>query len=216
MLEALSQAAKSSGWPIGAVIVCNGQFISKASNRVVLDQDPTAHAEILAIREACKVLKTHDLHGCELYTSSMSCPMCTAAIKWAKIDKVYYAAKTKDAESIGFDDARMWAQFRELNSCDVIPEFEAVSGWCETAAREILKDWHAKNQPVLVEFLVPDMSDCTVCQSVCRNYHIVRHEHTVYTIYYNTTTPITSYPTFKEAVDGCNKHARSCNEINFI
>lgn len=93
-----------NGGPFGAVIVKDDVIIAQAHNTVVEGKDPTAHAEINAIRKAAKVLKTHDLSGCVLYTSAEPCPMCLSAIIWANIKEVYYANTKKDAEDIGFRD----------------------------------------------------------------------------------------------------------------
>lgn len=92
------------GGPFGAVIVKDGVIIAKSSNKVTLRNDPTAHAEVSAIRIACKKLKTFDLSGCVIYTTCEPCPMCLSAIYWAHIDKVYYANTKEDAARIGFDD----------------------------------------------------------------------------------------------------------------
>ena len=92
------------GGPFGAVIVRDGKVISKSANKVTTTLDPTAHAEISAIRIACKKLKSFNLTGCVIYTSCEPCPMCLSAVYWARIDKIYYANTKKDAEKIGFDD----------------------------------------------------------------------------------------------------------------
>ena len=98
-------AKNNEGRPFGAVIVDNkGNIIANGNNKVLKDKDPTAHAEIVAIREACKVLNTHDLSECILYTSCEPCPMCLSAIIWANIKEVYYACTRKDAANIGFRD----------------------------------------------------------------------------------------------------------------
>ncbi|OCX54527.1 tRNA-specific adenosine deaminase [Mucilaginibacter sp. PPCGB 2223] len=92
------------GGPFGAVIVKDGMVIARSGNRVVPDNDPTAHAEVSAIRLACKELQTFNLEGCEIYTSCEPCPMCLSAIYWAHLDKIYYANDKIDAATIGFDD----------------------------------------------------------------------------------------------------------------
>ena len=92
------------GGPFGAVVVKNGKLVAKSANKVTTTLDPTAHAEVSAIRMACKKLKTFDLTGCVLYTSCEPCPMCLSAIYWAHIDKIYYANTKSDAHLIGFDD----------------------------------------------------------------------------------------------------------------
>ena len=95
-------AASVTGGPFGAVIVKDGKVVAEASNTVTVDNDPTAHAEVNAIRKACAALGTFDLSGCELYTSCEPCPMCLAACYWAHIDRVYYAADREDAAAAGF------------------------------------------------------------------------------------------------------------------
>ena len=92
------------GGPFGACIVKKGKIIGKGSNHVVANNDPTAHAEIIAIREACENMNTYDLSECELYTSCYPCPMCLAAIIWSNIKKVYYGNTKEDAADIGFRD----------------------------------------------------------------------------------------------------------------
>ena len=95
---------KAIGGPFGAIIVKDGKVIAKSSNKVTLKKDPTAHAEVSAIRIACKKLDTFDLQGCVIYTSCEPCPMCLSAIYWAHLDDVYYANTKEDAANIGFDD----------------------------------------------------------------------------------------------------------------
>jgi guanine deaminase len=92
------------GGPFGAIVVKDGKVIASSANRVVTDNDATAHAEVSAIRMACKEQGTFNLEGCEIYTSCEPCPMCLGAIYWARIDKVYYANTKTDAAAIGFDD----------------------------------------------------------------------------------------------------------------
>lgn len=108
MLEALLEAKKGvggrDGGPFGAVIAKDGKILARGRNRVPSNNDPTAHAEINAIREACRKLGTFDLSGCEIYTTCEPCPMCLAAIHWARIERIFYGATRKDAAKIGFDD----------------------------------------------------------------------------------------------------------------
>ena len=108
MEEAIKRADYTSnlniGGPFGACIVKDGEIIAVSSNTVLYDNDPTAHAEMNAIREAGKRLETYDLSGCELYATGYPCPMCLSAIMWANIDKVYYGTDLTDAEEIGFRD----------------------------------------------------------------------------------------------------------------
>ena len=103
-IELSENSVKNGGGPFGAVIVKDGAIVAEASNCVTIDLDPTAHAEVSAIRKATKVLGTYDLAGCEIYTSCEPCPMCLGAIYWAHLDKIYYANDRKDAADIGFDD----------------------------------------------------------------------------------------------------------------
>jgi len=114
MLEAIKKAEENiitgKGGPFGAVVVRNGEIISAVGNCVTSTNDPTAHAEVVAIREACKTLDTFDLSGCEIYASCEPCPMCLGAIMWARIDKLYYAANRIDASRAGFDDELFYTE----------------------------------------------------------------------------------------------------------
>ncbi len=94
----------NDGGPFGCVIVKNGAIIAEGNNRVTSKNDPTAHAEIVAIRKACKTLSSFQLTGCEIYTSCEPCPMCLGAIYWARPSRIYYAATREDAAEAGFDD----------------------------------------------------------------------------------------------------------------
>lgn len=102
--EANEGITNGHGGPFGAVIVKDGEIIASGHNHVVINNDPTCHGEIDAIRKACTKLGTFDLSGCELYTTGYPCPMCLSAIIWANIKKVYYSCNPKDAENIGFRD----------------------------------------------------------------------------------------------------------------
>jgi guanine deaminase len=102
---------QGQGGPFGAVIVKDGMVVARSSNRVVPNNDPTAHAEVLAIRLACQELNTYNLAGCEIYASCEPCPMCLGAIYWARIDKIYYANTKADAAKIGFDDHFIYDEF---------------------------------------------------------------------------------------------------------
>ncbi|WP_037317341.1 nucleoside deaminase [Salegentibacter sp. Hel_I_6] len=95
---------KGHGGPFGAVIVKDGEIIAEANNKVTASNDPTAHAEVVAIRKACEKLQDFQLENCILYTSCEPCPMCLGAIYWARPEKVYYALTREDAAKIGFDD----------------------------------------------------------------------------------------------------------------
>ena len=104
------------GGPFGACVVKNGKIIGKGSNHVLANNDPTAHAEIMAIRDACKNINSYDLSGCELYTSCFPCPMCLSAIIWANIKTVYYGNTKEDAADIGFRDDFIYNFINKLSN----------------------------------------------------------------------------------------------------
>jgi tRNA(Arg) A34 adenosine deaminase TadA len=132
MQEAISLAEKNvhgnNGGPFGAVVVKDGKIIGRGGNKVTVNNDPTAHAEIVAIREAAKNLGTFDLSGCEIYASCEPCPMCLGAIYWSHIDKLYYAATKDDAAKANFDDSFIYAEIakpkdqRQLQSVQLMRE----------------------------------------------------------------------------------------------
>ncbi len=101
----------NAGGPFGAVIVKDGHIVAEGCNRVTSANDPTAHAEIVAIREACRALGTFDLSGAEIFASCEPCPMCLAAIYWARLGRIYYAGTRTDAARIGFDDEHIYREF---------------------------------------------------------------------------------------------------------
>ncbi len=103
-IELSKKNIEQGGGPFGAVIVKNGAIVGEGANRVTASNDPTAHAEVVAIRNACQNLNTFDLSDCEIYTSCEPCPMCLSAIYWARISKIYFANTKKDAARIHFDD----------------------------------------------------------------------------------------------------------------
>ena len=116
MVKAIELSIKSvdSGTgPFGAVIVKDNKIISEGFNTVTLSNDPTSHAEIVAIRKACKILNNFSLKGCELYSTCEPCPMCLSAIYWARIKKIYYANTRKDAQKIDFDDSLIYSEFKK-------------------------------------------------------------------------------------------------------
>jgi len=133
---AMSNVEDSHGGPFGAVVVKDGKIIGAGANQVTASSDPTAHAEIVAIRQASAHLGTFDLSDCEIYASCEPCPMCLGAIYWAKIDKLYYAATKDDAAKANFDDSYIYKEFslpkneRSLSSLqmmrdDAVKVFEA-------------------------------------------------------------------------------------------
>lgn len=113
MREAIRLSVKNvyeGGGPFGAVIVKDNQIIARGVNRVVPNNDPTAHAEVSAIRAACQALNTFDLSGCEIYSSCEPCPMCLSAIYWARLDRLSFANTKNDAAEIGFDDSMIYEE----------------------------------------------------------------------------------------------------------
>lgn len=104
---------KNQGGPFGAIVVKDGKIVGKGNNQVTSTNDPTAHAEIEAIRDACKNLNTFVLSDCEIYATSEPCPMCLAAIYWARLKKMYYAATCEDAAKIGFDDTLIHDEMKQ-------------------------------------------------------------------------------------------------------
>lgn len=131
----------NTGGPFGAVVVKNGEIIARGFNRVVSTNDPTAHAEVVAIREACKALNTFQLDDCEIYTSCEPCPMCMAAIYWARPSKVYYANSKTDAAGIGFDDDFIYKELELSYDKRRIPLVRMM----EKEALEAFKEWAAKS-----------------------------------------------------------------------
>ena len=128
------------GGPFGAVVVKGGKIVGRGWNRVTSTNDPTAHAEVMAIRDACKHLCTFDLAGCELYASCEPCPMCLAAIYWARLDKLTYAATRADAAAAGFDDELIYQEISKPWKNRRLP----VEQGLETEARKAFESWKEK------------------------------------------------------------------------
>jgi tRNA(Arg) A34 adenosine deaminase TadA len=118
---ALENVRSGSGGPFAALVVREGQVIAEGTNRVTLSSDPTAHAEVVAIREACRVLGDFQLTGCDLYTTCEPCPMCLGAIYWARPTRVFYAATAADAAGAGFDDAFIYDELKIAPAVRHIP-----------------------------------------------------------------------------------------------
>jgi len=147
MKKAIAQANKSvekGGGPFGAVIVKDGIIVAQGHNCVTLDNDPTAHAEVTVIRRACKKLHTFDLSGCEIYTSCEPCPMCLAAIYWARIAKIYYGCTKTDAKDIGFDDSFIYDQIELKPEMRSIPATKLLHG----EAMETFYKWSEKEDKI--------------------------------------------------------------------
>jgi len=112
-IELSIESVQKGGGPFGSVIVKEIKIISEGFNKVTSTNDPTAHGEIVAIREACKNLKVFNLNGCELYSTCEPCPMCLSSIYWAHIDKIYYANTRDDAQKIDFDDSLIYSELKK-------------------------------------------------------------------------------------------------------
>jgi guanine deaminase len=148
MQEAIRQAEENvrsgSGGPFAAVVVKDGRIIAAGVNSVTSTNDPTAHAEVNAIREACRALGTFQLTGCEIYTSCEPCPMCLGAIYWARPDRIFFAATAHDAAAAGFDDSFINAQLKLAPSDRRIP-FEPMM---REAGLEPLREWSQKDDRI--------------------------------------------------------------------
>ncbi|MFY8091260.1 MAG: nucleoside deaminase [Chitinophagaceae bacterium] len=136
----IENVTQGKGGPFGAVVVKDGKIIARGANSVTTNNDPTAHAEVMAIREACKILNTFQLTGCEIYTSCEPCPMCLGAIYWARPDKLFYANTKQDAAAIEFDDNFIYDEIakpihqRKLFTQQLMREqaLEAFNKWSES------------------------------------------------------------------------------------
>lgn len=130
----------NEGGPFGCVVVKNNIIIGKGNNKVILNNDPTAHAEIIAIRDACNFLKDFQLEGCEIYTSCEPCPMCLGAIYWARPSIIYYANTRMDAAAAGFDDALIYKEI----SAEIGERKIPMKALPNKAALKIFLDWKTK------------------------------------------------------------------------
>ena len=141
---ALEGVRANQGGPFGALVVKDGAVIGRGTNRVTTALDPTAHAEVVAIREACLALKTFTLAGCELYTTCEPCPMCLAAVYWARIPRLFYGNTRADAAAIGFDDDFIYQQI------PLPPEQRAIAmqPLLRDEAQVAFKEWQAKTDKV--------------------------------------------------------------------
>lgn len=125
------------GGPFGAVVVKDGEIVGKGSNQVTVNNDPTAHAEVVAIRDAAKNLGTFDLSGCEIYSSCEPCPMCLGAIYWAHMDKLFYAATKDDAAKANFDDSFIYKEFALPKEDRSIPSVQMM----REDAVKVFEEW---------------------------------------------------------------------------
>lgn len=143
-VEAFNGVESNHGGPFGAVIVLNGEVVGKGHNRVTSANDPTAHAEVEAIREACSRLGTHQLNGATLYATCEPCPMCLSAIYWAGIGMVYYAADRNDAARIGFNDKFIYDELvKPLDMRHVGMKFFPMPD-----AQRLFDNWNAKEDKI--------------------------------------------------------------------
>ena len=140
----LAKMRANCGGPFGAVVVREGKIIARGWNRVTSANDPTAHAEVTAIRAACKKLKTFRLDDCELYTSCEPCPMCLAAIYWARFKKVYYANTRQDAARIRFDDELIYREVARPVARRKIPMRQLL----RPEALKVFDEWQAKTDRI--------------------------------------------------------------------
>ena len=129
--------ARGDGGPFGAVVVRDGEIIGEGWNRVVSSNDPTAHGEITAIRDACSRLGTFSLEGCEIHTTGQPCPMCLGAIHWARIGRIHYGFRIEDAAEVGFDDREF---FREIALPPEKRRIQSVES-CRAEAMELLREY---------------------------------------------------------------------------
>jgi guanine deaminase len=129
--------AQGHGGPFGAVVVRGDQILAEAFNRVTGSHDPTAHAEVGAIRTACRALGTFSLAGCEIYSSCEPCPMCLSAIYWARLDRLYFAATRSDAAEIGFDDAFLYTELTLDPTERQLPSVQAL----RERAQQVMLPW---------------------------------------------------------------------------
>lgn len=141
---AQSGMEQNHGGPFGCVIVKNGTIIAEGHNRVTTDNDPTAHAEIIAIRKACAKLNDFQLTDCEIYTSCEPCPMCFGAIYWARPKKIYYAANREDAAKAGFDDEFIYKELENSKKDHTIPMQQSE----RNKAIQVFEEWIKKEDKI--------------------------------------------------------------------
>ena len=143
-IKIASDNVERGGGPFGAVIVKDGEIIAGCHNRVTLDNDPTAHAEVNTIRTACKKLGTFDLSGCTIYTSCEPCPMCLGAIYWARLDRIYYGATRAEAATAGFADDFIYEELAKK-----FPDRSLrIDQMLHAEAQEPFRLWHDKEDRI--------------------------------------------------------------------
>ena len=143
-IELSVRSANDTGGPFGCVIVKDDKIIAEGSNKVTFSNDPTAHAEIVAIREACKKLNTFNLSGCDLYASCEPCPMCLSAIYWSHVDNIFYANTREDAKKINFDDSLIYSEISKKNEDRKIP----IKQMLRDEALKAFEIWNKKTDKI--------------------------------------------------------------------
>ena len=143
-IELSIKSVNTGGGPFGCVIVKDGKIVAEGSNKVTSTNDPTAHGEIVAIRDACKKLNDFNLQGSELYSTCEPCPMCLSAIYWARINKIYYANTRDDARKIDFDDSLIYSEFKKNINERKIPMIQTM----RNEALEAFQLWEKKTDKV--------------------------------------------------------------------
>jgi guanine deaminase len=143
-IELSISSAKDTGGPFGCVMVKDDKIIAEGLNKVTFSNDPTAHAEIVAIREACKKLNTFNLSGCDLYASCEPCPMCLSAIYWSHIDNIFYANTREDAKKINFDDSLIYSEISKKNEDRKIP----IKQMLRDEALKAFEIWNKKTDKI--------------------------------------------------------------------
>ena len=135
---------EGAGGPLGAVIVKDGKVIAEGWNKVTSSNDPTAHAEVVAIRQACEAVNSFSLEGCEIYASCEPCPMCLAAIYWARIDRIFFANTRQEAAAIGFDDEFLYDEIpKTIEERSIPTEHIALA-----EAKAVFAEWQQKPDKV--------------------------------------------------------------------
>lgn len=143
-IELSVESVEAGGGPFGAVVARDGEIVAEGTNRVTRDDDPTAHAEVVAIRRACRELGTFHLPGCEIYTSCEPCPMCLGAVYWARLERIWYGVARGDAAAAGFSDHHIYTEIPQAPEARSIPARQVL----EEEARRGLHAWNRKDDRV--------------------------------------------------------------------
>lgn len=149
MLEAIALSRKgvenNEGGPFGCIVVKGDEIVGRGNNRVTSTNDPTAHAEVVAVRDACRNLNTFQLEGCEIYTSCEPCPMCLGALYWARVERIFYGNTRHDAAAIDFDDSMIYEEITKSLEERKIP----IKSICREEALKVFEMWRAKPDKTL-------------------------------------------------------------------